>query len=598
MYRNQNCSPSQSELINLRSVAQAKVKADLIITNTKVLHVHTGDITERDIVISGRHIAALTPPGHFEADRYYDAEGQYAVPNFIESHFHIEYSMLTPGELARLTVPKGTTTVLADPNCIANVLGKQGIEYIRQTDTPLRIFMQVSSSVPRTPELEQGGARLSTSEIEQLLQKPFAVSLGEAVPYDLSEDSALLLATALREGKRTTGHTARMSGEPLWAYIAGGIHDDHNCATSEEVMELLRLGCSIAVQSGSMSNYIADILSSVKKLGLGTSHIFFSADDKHVLDLKSEGHIDHHVRQAIECGLEPALAIRMASLNAAAHFRIDHLLGSITPSRLADLMLLPNLTEIKPSAVFVDGKIVAKNGEALFENKDFTPEYFRKTINIANVENIDLKINLTETDSALVSILELYDGYYKRHREMVLPVEDDEIKQDPSKDISKIAVVDRHLGSGKAGVALIYGSGLREGAIASSNNCENQNIVVIGTSDEDMLHAIATLREMGGGYCIVSKGKIISKLELPIAGIMTDENWESVAGKLEEINQEAINIGCRIPAPFLTMAFIGLAGVPDYGLSELGLIDVKTQKFVDIICSDEQAHVNNAKEGD
>lgn len=575
-------SPTKEEIIALRKVAGRIEAADFALRGGKVLHVHTGEFREADVLLKGRHIAAVTEPSKLEAVNELDVRGSYVVPTFIESHMHMEYTMLTPGELARLVVPKGTTTVLADPNCIANVLGLKGIEYIRQTKTPFRIFLQATSSVPHTPELELGGFKLTADDTKHLLTQPGVVSLGEASPYTVDEKSADLLATMLAEGKRANGHTGRLSGTPLWTYIAGGIGDDHNAANLDEVLELIRLGLGIAIQAGSMTDYCKDILGKPELLGSAAYHIFFGADDKHVGDLAEQGHIDHHVRSAVELGVDPALAIRMASLNAATHFRIDHLIGSITPSKLADFQILPDLTTFNPSSVFVGGEEVAREGKSIFKEVDEIPAITKQTVRLgAGFDSKVITVRSTQPkhQKAKVRVAEMYNGYYKREIEVELQVEEGRIKPDPKLDVAKIAVIDRHHASGKAGVGFVKGFGLKRGAIAATNNCENQNLVAIGTTDEDIVLAVKTLEEIGGGYVVVANGEIVDTLPLAVAGIMSDKPWEIVLDQLHSINQAAKDIGCTIESPFMILAFVGLAGVPDLGLTELGLIDVATQEF-------------------
>ena len=443
----------------------------------------------------------------------------------------------------------------------------------------------MSSSVPRTPQLELGGYRLSVEDIDELLQQPYSVSLGESVPYDLSDFAAEVLSRALKNGKRATGHTARMHDKPLWAYLAGGVCDDHNAANLEEVFERVRLGADIAIQSGSMTNYLSDILGQPDRLGFAAYHLFFSADDKHVSDLAREGHIDHHVRSAIALGVDPVLAIRMASLNAAAHFRLDHLIGSVTPSRLADFMLLPDLTGIHPSAVFVGGALVAQDGEPLFVNDDEIPEELRHTIHLGNnLKKSDFRISAPAgKDTVKARVAEVYGGYYKRQLIEELPVSGGEIDVQQCEGLAKIVVVDRHLGTGSVGVALVRATGITNGAIAATNNCENQNLVVIGSSDDEIMYAIRVIEEIGGGYAAVSQGKVLGTVPLTIGGVMSEKDWRTVDRELQTINQVAREMGCLIESPFMIMAFIGLAGVPDLGLTEKGLIEVESQHFVDTI---------------
>ncbi len=575
--------PTADEIQRLRLVANGTEAGDVIIRNAQVLAVHTGEVLPRDIVIAGRHIAAVTPVGRFDGPVVVDAHGLYAVPNFIDTHIHIEYTMLTPGELARLIVPRGTTTLLADPNCIANVLGAPGMDLVASTGTPLRILQQISPEVPRLPTMELGGAVVSSQETLDRLRRSNAVSLGEGNPFNLSLDSARKQHEALAAGKRITGHTARLSDEPLWAYLAGGVGDDHNAFTTDEVLDRLRLGAAITVMAGSMNDNCPAVFADVPALGSGLNHICFCADDKHVEDLAGQGHIDHHVRQAVRAGVPPEMAIRMATLNAAVHFRLDHVLGSITPSRLADFMLVADLADPHPYAVYVDGRLVATDGRALFTNDDAMPDWSRGTMHLAaglSAASFELR---ADDATAWVQAVEMYDGYFKRAFHAELAVVDGTVRADTERDVLKVAIVDRHHATETIGLGFVRGFGLRRGAIAATTNCENQNLVIVGTSDADIAHAALVAADIGGGYVAVADGEVLATCALPIAGIMSDEPWEVVREQSIRVNEAARSIGCAIDAPFMIMAFIGLAGVPDLGLTEKGLIDVASQSFVDVM---------------
>jgi adenine deaminase len=576
-------APSVAELMHLRDVAAGRAEPGLIIRNGKVLALHTGEILERDVVIAGRHIAAVTPPGRFNAKRIIDAKGQYVAPNFIDVHIHIEYTMLTPGELARLTVPRGTTTLLADGNCIANVLGADGFDIVGRTGTPLRIFRQVSHRVPRTPALELGGAQVADAEIEARVQWSNAATLGESNPFDLDEWSARKQVAALRAGKRITGHTARLRDEPLWSYLAGGVSDDHNAATTAEVLERIRLGAAITVMCGSMNDNTAAVFADVPALGDGLYHMCFCADDKHVEDLHDQGHIDHHVREAIRAGVPPVLAWRMATLTAALYYRIDHLIGSITPSRLADLQLVPDLAEARPSLVLVGGTVVAENGKALFANDDTMPAATRNTIHLdpeLSAESFRVK---APGPKAWVQAMEMYDGYFKRAFHAQLDVVDGGVRCDTGRDVLKVAIVDRHHASKAIGIGFVRGFQLRNGALAATTNCENQNLVMVGVTDRDLADAAHAIKEIGGGYVAVADGKVLASVPLPLAGIMSDQPWETVREQSINANKAAASLGCAIHSPFMIMAFIGLAGLPDLGLTEKGLIDTASQSFTDLV---------------
>jgi adenine deaminase len=574
---------SVAELMNLRRVAAGLAPPDRIIRGGKVLALHTGEILERDVVIAGRHIAAVTPVGHFAAPEVINAAGQFVAPTFIDAHIHIEYTKLTPGELARLSIPRGTTMVLADANCIANVLGAPGLDFMGATTTPLRILRQVSHKVPQTPDLELGGAALSTEEIVDRVQWPNAATLGESNPFNLDESSARKQAAALASGKRITGHTALLKNEPLWSYLAGGVSDDHNAHRTEDVIERLRLGAMLTVMAGSMNDNTPHVFADIPALKDGVFHICFCADDKLVEDLDRQGHIDHHVRRAIACGVEPFKAWRMATLAPAAFYRLDHLVGSVTPSRLADLQIVPDLTEARPSLVLVGGQIVARDGRALFQNRDELPAMTRDTVHLHPGIGETSFATRADGASAWVQAMEMYDGYFKRAFHAELPVVDGAVACDIARDVLKVAIVDRHHATETIGVGFVRGFRLKRGAIAATTNCENQNLVIVGTSDREIAFAAKAAERIGGGYVVVADGEIIGSVPLAIAGCMSDQPWEVVRDQSLACDEAARTIGCEMPAPFLIMSFIGLAGVPDLGLTERGLIETKSQSFTDVV---------------
>ena len=621
--------PSPVQLLRLQRVAAGTEPADLAVRDGTVLALHGREMLRRDVLICGPHIAAVTPPGRLAAAAEIDAEGCWVSPGFIDTHLHIEYTLLTPGELARLVVPRGTTTVLADPNCLANVLGPAGMDIAGRTGTPLRIFRQVSHKVPRSPELELGGCEVPEAEILKRLSDPLVVTLGESNPFDLEDSAARKSHRALAAGRRITGHTARISSEPLWTYAAAGIFDDHNAFEPDEVVERLRLGIGITVMSGSMNDNVRPLFADPAHLAGGFDQFTFCADDRHVGDLASEGHIDHHVRTAIDCGVEPIEAYRMATFNAARSYRLDHLVGSVTPTRLADLMLLEDLTEVRPHLVLVGGEVAGRDGAATFANEDRLPDSCRGTVRLhpeigpdsfrVNVSDAILGPSpaggdaggavgghseaagaplaaspgspptssgteaITAATVAVVRAMEMYDGYFKRAFEAELAIIDGSVAPDADADIAKIAVVDRHHASHTLAMGFVRGFGLRAGAIGITTNCENQNLVVLGTSDGDLAHAARILEAIDGGYVVVAGEEVLATLPLPFGGCMSDRPWEEVHESLDEVTAAARSLGCAIDSPFMIMSFVGLAGVPDYGLTEKGLIDTFTQTFLPVL---------------
>jgi adenine deaminase len=596
--------PTVAELARLRRVASGLEAADLIIRNGRVLSVHTGELRDVDVVIAGRHIAAVTPPGRMAADRVLDAAGGHVVPTFVDAHFHIEYSLLTPGELARLVVPKGTTTVLADPDCIANVLGVPGMDVMRTTGTPLRIIEQVTPLTPAFPLVELGGAHVAEEDVLARVAQSASVTLGESNPFDLSEVATARYRHTLASGRRITGHTARLGDEPLWGYLAGGVGDDHNAATIDEVLDRVRLGAVVTVMAGSMNDNTTPIFSDLERIRPAFPHLCFCADDKHVADLAEEGHIDHHVRQAIRYGVPAPTAYAMASMHAAAHYRIDHLIGSITPTRLADLQIIGDLAQVRPETVIVGGAVVAESGRACFTNDDPLPDWLRGTIHLSErfgarsfrveaggkrdgadgdgTDGHGTEGDGTEGDVVWVQAMEMYDGYFKRAFHCQMPVVDGNAVADAGRDVLKVAVVDRHHASEALGLGFVRGFGLRRGAVAISSNCTNQNVVVVGASDAEMATAVTALRDLGGGCVVVDGASVTSSMPWPLAGIMSDQPWEIAAEQLRHAERAAADLGCGLRSPFMILSFVGLAGIPDLGLTELGLVETATQEFTSV----------------
>jgi adenine deaminase len=376
-----------------------------------------------------------------------------------------------------------------------------------------------------------------------------------------------------------------MADEPLWGYLAGGVGDDHNAANLSEVVDRLRLGAIVTLQSGSLTNYIKDILGDPAALGLVASHICFCADGKYVVDLHNEGHIDHHARSAVALGVPPALAIRMGTLNAALHYRVDHLIGSLTPTRLADLQILPDLIDFRPSSVWVGGTEVARDGTPLFDDTDSRPAWTRDTINLGTgfgVANLAIPAP-PGASSAVVKAMELYDGYYKRALEVELPVVDGNVVTDPASGFAKIAVIDRHHGSGKAGVSFLRGFGITKGALGISTNTGNNNLVIVGATDDDIVAAARILDDLGGGWVVVKDGKLLASLPFAVAGVVSDQPWEKVIEQSIEVDAAAADLGCEVRLPFQILGYVPLNGVPDYGLTELGLIDVATNQLTALL---------------
>jgi adenine deaminase len=578
--------PTTEELVHLRSVAAGLAAPDLVVRGGTVLHVHTGEWREADVVVAGRHIAALTPVGRMSAERVVDAVGQFVTPTFVDAHLHIEYTMLTPGELARLSVARGTTTVLTDADCLANVAGVPGIKYMGRTGTPLRIFDQITPVTPVNPALERGGAVIPDRAVLDLLSAPTTVTLGESNPFDHSVEATNRFRTALVNGRRITGHTGRQELESLWGYLAAGVSDDHNAATLPEVLDRVRLGAMVTLMSGSMNDNLDAVLADLAAVAPALGHSCFCADDKHVLDLAGEGHVDHSVRKAIALGVDVAQAYRMATWQPAQYYKLDHLVGSLTPTRLADLMVLPDPREVRPSVVVVGGQVVARDGVASFANTDVVPDFTRGTIHLSPGFGAAALEVPAVGESVRVQAVEMYDGYFKRGFHTSLPVVDGVVRNDLDADVLKVAVLDRHHGEDLVGVAFVKGFTLDGGALAVSTNCPNMNVAVVGTTDADMAFAVRSLERLGGGFVAVRDGVVLAAVPLEVGGLMSAAPWEETRDALAAAHTAAEDLGCRIRAPYMVLSFVGMVVVPDFGVTERGFVDVVEQEFAPLVLQD------------
>lgn len=578
--------PTTEELVHVRAVASGTEVPDLIVRGGLVQSPGTEEWLERDVVISGRHIATLTPWGHVrDARREIDASGSYVVPGFIDAHLHIEYTNLTPGELARLSVPRGTTTVLVDPNGAANVWGADGMDFMVSTRTPLHIFQQVSPTTPGAPHLELGGAVIPEETVRARLWDDVTATLGETNPFDYSERSTGRFREALAARRRMTGHTAAQTHESLWGYLAAGISDDHNASTVDEVLERTRLGAMITIMASSLTDNTPRLFADLEAIDPALRSLCFCADDKHALDLSTEGHIDHHIRQAIRFGVDPQLAYRMATTQPAHYYRLDQVLGILAPSRLADLQIIPDLAEVRPSHVIVAGEVQGEEGAPLFANTDELPAWTQDTVHLPAELPADIfALAAPEgTERVRVRAMEMYNGYFKHEFEASLEVVDGTVRSDTATDVLKIAVIDRHHGTAETGIGFVRGFGLTRGAVAITMNCPNMNVAVVGADDESMRLAVEELGRMGGGFVTVADGAVVGRVPLPVGGMMSAAPWQETAEALAAGHAVTAALGCRIPSPYIILSFVGLYVVPDLGLTERGLIDAATQSFVDVL---------------
>ncbi|MEM2727223.1 MAG: adenine deaminase [Archaeoglobaceae archaeon] len=539
---------SKTELIRLIRVAKGEEKADLVIKSAEVVNVLTEEIYTGDIAICGDRIAGI---GNYDGLKEVDAEGLYAVPGFIDAHTHIEMSLLTLSEFARLVVPRGTTCIIADPHEIANVLGKKGIVYLLEEakNTPIRFYCMIPSCVPSSP-LETSGGIITAEDVKDLLEFENVIGLAEVMNYPgvLNCDQELL--GKIEEAEIIDGHCPKLSGKALNAYVSAGIMSDHESIAEEEAREKLRLGLRIMIREGSAAKNLRNL-----KSILGSRAVMLVTDgDRSVLDLLKEGYLDSVLRKAIAEGVDEFRALQAVTLNPAEYFGINA--GLIAPGRFADLVLVRDLRNFEVKKVFVGGKV------PVFTKFEY-PEEAKKTMRAKKISESDLKL-----PNGMARIIELIDG------EILTGESVEEVAGiDLNRDILKAVVVERHKGDGNIGKAYVRGFGLKKGAIAQSIAHDAHNIVAIGVSDKEICKAVNRLIDLGGGIVIYDRE--FYELPLRIAGIMSEEKAEIVAEKLNDIEKKLREGGCKLKAPIITLSFIALPVIPKLKLTDLGLVDVE-----------------------
>ena len=551
-----------------------------MLTNLQLVDVYTEEIRPASISIYDGHIVAIDPDPAVGAEQVIDCGGQYAVPGFMDAHVHVETTLLTPEALAEVIVPWGTTTLMVDAMEIANVAGEEGLlALVDQADKlPFRMFLEIPSRVPTAPGLETTGGVLGPKEVRRLMNRRESVSLGELDPskiLDLRDEYLEKVLATMDSGRICNGHAIGLNPLELNMYAAGHLMDDHECVTYQELLERLRVGIRVLIREGSSERNGKELLGAVAQHKLPTDHLMFCTDDKHVQDIVREGHISYNVQLAIDAGISPVKAIQMATLNTARHFRMEDRLGSITPGRMADLMLLPNLTQIKPSLVLKDGRIVAENGKAAPAVHKEYPSHLFDTVHVSPAVCEESFAVSAQGSQAKCRIIDLIpDQIINNEQQLWMDIRDGRIETDPQRDILKLSVVERYGKNGRVCSAFVKGFQLKNGALASSVSHDHHNIVVVGTNDRDMLCAVRELDRLHGGFAAAVDGGIAASIALPLGGLMSPLSAGEVMSQMERVNAAAAKLGCTMAAPFMTLSFISLPTVPQLGLTDVGLIDV------------------------
>ncbi|HPQ45922.1 MAG TPA: adenine deaminase [Clostridia bacterium] len=563
--------------IQMVKVARGDAKADLVLKNCMVVNVFTGEIDRGDIAVYDGYIAGV---GEYHGKIEIDVQGKYVSPGFIDGHVHIESSMLTPPQFAKSVIVKGTTTVVADPHEIANVCGIAGIEFMLDSseELPLDVFIMLPSCVPST-DFENSGAILTADDLVPLKKRDRVLGLGEMMNYPGVVRGNRDVHRKLEDFKevRIDGHSPGLTGKDLNAYISTGVRTDHECTTVEEMTEKLSKGMYIHIREGSATRNLKTLIKGVNRNNL--RRIMFCTDDKHPKNIKNEGHINFNVKKAVRNGINAIEAITMATLNTAECYSLSDR-GAIAPGFKADMVVLNDLEAFEVDKVFKAGKLVAEEGIALFEAPPYKDERVLDTVRLKKGMEINFDMPL---ESDIVKVIQIVsDNIVTKKVIRKVETKNGLYCNNPKLDILKLAVIERHKGTGNIGIGLVEGYGLRNGAIALTIAHDSHNIIVIGDNDTDMLAAVSELRKCKGGMTISSGGKILGTLVLEVGGLMTDSPIEEVEEKIDLMNEIALSLGVsRNLDPFITLSFLALPVIPEIKLTDKGLFDVNSFGFIE-----------------
>lgn len=565
---------TKQELKKLIDVAAGRIPADTVIKNCRVVDVYSGTVTQGDIALCDGRIAGV---GAYEGTEVVDAEGRYAAPGFIDSHIHIESSYVTPEEISRLLVPHGAATIIADPHEIVNVCGIRGLDYMMEAaeDAALDIKYMLPSCVPATP-FENAGAVIDAEQMREPITRENILGLGEFMNYVgvIGADDAVLdkLLVAINNGKLIDGHAPTVMGNDLNAYCAPGIRGDHECATVEEMQARIARGMYVLLRQGSACHNLRPLLKGVTPEN--SRRCLLCSDDRQPKTIFSEGHIDNHLRICVEEGLDPISAIRMATLNAAECWHLNDR-GAIAPGLRADIVLLDDLKDFRVRKVWLAGKLCAEDGGYLPEVHRHDISAVKGSVHLKDFSVERLRLPLKSDYAHVIQLVP--GGVVSENRiARISRDENGEFRRDPAVDIVKVAVVERHKCTGNVAVALLGGYGIQHGAVALSVAHDSHNIITVGVSDEEMACAVEALAEQEGGVVLVRDGKVIERMPMPVAGLMSDHSGQWVDEKLTAIHEAAfreLGIAGDVE-PVMTLCFMSLPVIPELKLTDMGLFDV------------------------
>lgn len=576
-----NASYSSADSLRDRiAAARDDIRADLLLQNARLLNVLTGEIEFTDMLVHGGYVVGLGSGLYTDARQIIDVGGRYVAPGFIDAHVHIESSLVTPPEFARAVLVHGVTSVVTDPHEIANVLGMDGIRFMldRANDAPINLYVMASSCVPAT-HMETSGARLEADDLALLIDDSRVIGLAEMMNYPgvVHGDADVLTKIQQFAAYPLDGHAPALTGKALNAYVAAGIGSDHECTTVEEAQEKLRLGMMLLIREGTTTRNLEPLLPVVTP---NNHHrICFCTDDRQPGTLLDEGSIDGMIRTAIASGIDPMIAIRMATINTANWFRLMDR-GAVVPGRRADMVVFSDLQDLRAEMVFLNGVLSAQEGRMIVQTESTYSVNVRPSMNV-RPGVLDFSI---VAHAGRMRVIDAYtDQVVTGHRIAdVIRDENGYAVCDLAHDILKIAVIERHTGSGGIAKAFIHGFGLKRGALAGSVAHDHHNIVVIGADDVSMARAVHAIIEMGGGLAAADGDQIAASLALPVAGLMSEAPLETVRTAYDTLIASAHAMGSTLPDPLMTMSFMALEVIPKLKLTDLGLVDVETFSVVDL----------------
>jgi adenine deaminase len=588
MGKNQGWQEVTKDLVD---VAMGRRPADLVIRNGRWVNVHSGEILPGyDVAICDKRIAFVgQDAGHAVGPEteLIDADGRYLVPGLCDAHMHVESGMVTVTEFARAVIPHGTTSMFIDPHEIANVLGLEGVRLMHDeaVSLPINIFVQMPSCIPSAPGLETSGAAIGPKEVAEAMRWPGIVGLGEMMnfPGVYSNDNAMHaeMRETMEAGKVVGGHYASTDlGLPFHGYVAGGPADDHEGTRMEDAVARVRQGMKAMLRLGSAWYDVATQIKAVTELGLDSRNFILCTDDSHSGTLVNDGHMDRVVRHAIAHGLAPITAIQMATLNTAIHFGLERELGSITPGRLADIVITSDLVSLPIEMVVASGEIVARAGRLTIELPSYSyPDMATGTVNLGRaLKAADFDIHAPDgLDQVTVRTIGVVENQAPTIAlESILPVQDGLVQMDITNDVCQIALVERHRGTGQITNGFVSGFGFAgDCAVASTVAHDSHHMIVVGTDKKDMAQAANRLAEVGGGVVVIEDGEEIALVELPIAGLMSNEHADIVALKADRMVEGFRRCGCKLNNAYMQLSLLALVVIPELRISDLGIVDVR-----------------------